>query len=89
MSSYLVGYNINSASTDYVLLAAEIKKLGSWWHHLDGIWIVKSGLIATQIINELSPFMEDEDELLVVRLSGSGAWIGFNETGSDWLEENL
>ena len=89
MSTYLIGYNLNKTETDYELLTAEIKELGTYWHHLDGVWIVKSGLIATQIINRLNPFMDDDDELIVLRLSGSGAWSGFNTPGSDWLEENL
>ena len=89
MSSYLIGYHVKNAGTDYERLVAEIKKLGTWWHHLDGMWIVKSGLRATQIITILDPCMDDDDKLLVLRLSGSGAWSGFEAPGSDWLEENL
>lgn len=67
-----------------------IKKLsGTWWHHLDSTWIVKSDSTAEVIRNTLSKHIDGNDELLVVLLQGEGAWVGFNKDGSDWLKKNL
>lgn len=73
MSSYLISYDLNKSGKNYETLIAEIKKFGTWWHHLDSTWIVKSDLTAVQIRDKLSPLIDSDDELLVVHLSGVGA----------------
>lgn len=89
MKSYLIGYDLNKTGQDYETLIEQIKKLGTWWHHLDSTWIVKSDLTAVQIRDNLKPYIDDNDELLVARLSGEAAWTGFSERGSKWLKNNL
>ena len=49
MKSYLIGYDLNKTGQDYKTLIEQIKELGSWWHHLDSTWIIKSDLTAVQI----------------------------------------
>lgn len=66
-----------------------IKAFGTWWHHLDSTWIIKTDWTAVQIRNDLAQHIDKNDELLVVLLSGEGAWQGFNQSGSDWLKKNL
>jgi hypothetical protein len=89
MSTFLIGYDLNKTGKDYKALTDEIKKLGAWWHHLDSTWLVISSLTASQIRDKLKPFIDSDDELLVVLSSGVGAWTGFNQSGSDWLKNNL
>lgn len=90
MKTYLIGYDLNKLDKDYEGLINKIKDIVSyWWHHLDSTWIVKSDLSAAEIRNLLAPLIDSNDELLVVRLSGEGAWTGFNEKGSKWLKDNL
>lgn len=89
MATHLIGYDLNKAGKNYDGLKDEIKKLGAWWHHLDSTWIVKSDLTVSQIRDKLSPYIDSDDELLVVTLTGAGAWKGFNTQGSDWLKKNL
>lgn len=89
MNTYLIGYDLNSPGQDYQTLFDKIKECGTWWHHLDSTWIVKSNRSAVQLRDGLMPFVDKNDELLVVRLAGEGAWTGFNQAGSDWLKENL
>jgi len=33
--------------------------------------------------------IDSNDELLVLCLTGEGAWIGFSKKCSDWLKNNL
>lgn len=89
MKSYLIGYDLNKTGQDYKTLIEQIKELGSWWHHLDSTWIIKSDLTVVQIRDNLKDYIDDNDELLVVKLSGEAAWTGFNEKGSKWLKDNL
>ncbi|GAD55509.1 hypothetical protein MBELCI_1561 [Limimaricola cinnabarinus LL-001] len=41
------------------------------------------------IRDTLKSVLDADDELLVVKLSGTGAWSGFSEKGSSWLKNNL
>jgi hypothetical protein len=90
MKSYLIGYDLNRPGQDYENLFAAIKALaGTWWHCLDSTWIIKSGSTAAAIRDALMPHIDSSDELLVVQLSGEGAWVGFDERCSSWLKEQL
>jgi hypothetical protein len=64
-------------------------RIGAWWHHLDSTRIVKSDSTAAQIRDWLKPHIDASDELVVLRLTGEGAWVGINEQGSKWLMDNL
>lgn len=89
MKTYLIGYDLIKQGQDYDSLTEEIKKIGSWWHCLGSTWIVKTNLSSSQVIDRLTPKIDNNDKLLVVRLKGEGAWIGFKEECSDWLMKYL
>lgn len=92
METFLIGYDLNKPRKegDYPNIISEIKTLfPNWWHHLDSTWIVKSDLTTVEIRDKLKSCLDDGDELLVVKLAGIGAWIGFNTNGSQWLKNNL
>lgn len=89
MRTYLIGYDLNKPGQNYDKLIEAIKGYGTWWHHLDSTWIIKTNNSAVEIRDLLGKHMDTSDELLVVRLSGEGAWQGFNAEGSKWLKDNL
>ncbi len=91
METYLIGYDLNKTGQDYKTLIEKIKEIstGTWWHHLDSTWIIKSNSTYVEIRDFLRPYLDNNDELLVVSLEGNGAWHGFNESGSQWLINNL
>ncbi|HEF4758047.1 TPA: hypothetical protein SAN82_000431 [Pseudomonas putida] len=89
MATFLIGYDLNRPVQNYSNLIEAIKKIGAWWHHLDSTWIVKSESSTSAIRDYLRPHIDANDELLVVKLSGSGAWSGFDSSGSSWLKSNL
>jgi hypothetical protein len=70
-------------------LIVAIEKFSLSWHHLDSTWIVKTDWSARQVRDHLKPHLESTDELLVVELSGEGAWAGFNDEAVNWLSEHL
>lgn len=57
--------------------------------HLDSTWIIVSDMTAAQIRDDLSSFIDTDDELLVVKTCGVGAWHGFNDRGGKWLLDHL
>jgi hypothetical protein len=89
MATYLIGYDLNKEK-NYPDLIDAIKALsGTWWHHLDSTWIVVTDKSAVEIRDALRKHIDDDDELLVVKSGGEGAWAGFNDKGSKWLKDNL
>jgi hypothetical protein len=91
MSTFAIGYDLHpSRGETYDELIGAIKRVGStWWHHLDSTWVVVSDKTAEQIRDSLLSHLKSDDQLLVVLLSGEGAWFGFNDKGSSWLKSNL
>lgn len=89
METYLIGYDLNKAGQDYDTLIEKIKDLGTWWHCLDSTWIIKSNYTVVDIRNYLRQFIDGNDEILVVKLTGDAAWYGFSAEGSNWLKKNL
>ena len=90
MSTFVIGYDLHpSKGETYGELIEAIKVVGTWWHCLDSTWVVVSDQTAKQIRDSLSPHLQSDDQLLVVRLAGEGAWTGFNEKCSRWLKSNL
>ena len=87
--SYLIGYDLHKSGQDYSALIAAIKKIGIWWHCLDSTFIVKSSLSEILIRDSLSKHIDSNDKILVVSLTGVGAWIGFEKECSEWLKNNL
>jgi hypothetical protein len=92
MRTYLIGYDLNRprGANDYPELFKAIKDTANgWWHCLDSTWIINTNLSAAQIRDALKAHVDSGDELLVVRLTGEGAWVGFDKQCSDWLMNNL
>jgi hypothetical protein len=91
VTTFAIGYDLHpSKGETYDELIEAIKQVGSsWWHYLDSTWVVVSNKTAVQIRDFLTPHLKSDDQLLVARLSGEAAWIGFNDNGSSWLKSNL
>lgn len=90
MKTYLVGYDLNKPGQDYTKLIDALKGYPGWWHYLDSTWVIKTDWTAVQIRDDLWQHMDASDELLVARLSGEAAWVGFDDdVASPWLKENI
>jgi hypothetical protein len=94
MATQIIIYDLNSEGAAYSAtnkaLTDAIKRLfPTWWHHLDSTWIVVTEMTSSQIRDALKPFLDEDDELLVTKSSGEGAWHGFNDEGHKWLKAHL
>jgi len=89
MKSYLIGYDLNRPETNCPELIDALQEFSPRWHHLDSTWIVKSDWSARQVRDHLKPHLHSTEELLVVELTGEGAWAGFNDEAVNWLSEHL
>jgi hypothetical protein len=90
VNTLLVGYDLNRPGQDYAALGARLKEFGTWWHHLDSTWIVRTELTAVQLRNEIKGLLHNSDELLVIDVTGkSWAGKGFSEGAYKWLRKNM
>lgn len=90
MNTLMVGYDLNQPGKDYTKLIDKLKTFPSWWHHLDSTWLIKTPKPYDAIRDELKPYVDSSDELLVVDVTGrSAAWTGLSEKGGQWIKDNL
>jgi hypothetical protein len=89
MATYIISYDLNRPGQDYASLREAIKRAGTWWHHLDSTWIVLTNKTAKQVRDALTPEIDANDKIFVIRSGGEGAWAGFNDKGSQWLKDNI
>jgi len=92
MAIYMIGYDLNKAGKNYNGLIERIKEISNgYWHHLDSTWLIGSAGTAGTIRDALYPYLDGDDELVVVLLARQGDWAsaGIKEAGAKWLKENL
>jgi hypothetical protein len=91
LPSMLIAYDIHPPKGEgYENLVEAIRSLGVWWHHLETVWIVQCSYTPAEIRDRLRSHIGIEDQLLIVDISGDVAgWAGVNDTGSEWLAQNI
>lgn len=91
MAIYLIGYDLNKSGKDYDGLKKGIEEISNgYWRHLDSTWLIGHPGTSASIRDALAPFLDSDDELLVVKISlDDAAWQGFSTRGSAWLEKAL
>lgn len=91
MSIYMVSYRLKKPGKDHEALVSKIKQIGSpWWQDLESTWLIGHLGNASTIRDVLKVYLEEGDELLVVRITKKdAAWSGFSAMGSEWLMRNL
>jgi hypothetical protein len=73
MARYLISYDLDKPGQDYPRLIKELERLGAV-RILYSEWIFKSTSSAVQIRDWLTSFIDGNDMLLVVALTGEAAW---------------
>ena len=64
----LISYDLNNPGQNYSALHNEIKKAGTWWHHLDSTWIISTNSSPNEWTERLRKHMDDNDYLLVIEV---------------------
>ena len=73
MARYLISYDLDKPGQDYPRLIGELERLGAV-RILYSEWILQSTSSAVQIRDWLKSFIDGNDMLLVVALTGEAAW---------------
>jgi hypothetical protein len=90
MNIYLIAYELNKQEhNESDLIAAIGETSDRRLRCLQSIWIVSSNNDEADIRDALKLHLCQGQKLLVVRLSGEGAWIGFDEADHAWMVHNF
>lgn len=82
----LISYDLNKPGQDYSRLYDEIKKAGTWWHHLDSTWIISTSSGPEEWERRLRRHMDDNDSLLVIEICDNyQGWLP--QKAWEWLEK--
>jgi hypothetical protein len=89
MRTLLVGYDLNKAGQDYDDLI-DVLETFDHWHDLDSTWLIRTDETPTAVRDNLKRFLDSNDELLVIDVSGdAAAWTGFSASANAWIKAAL
>ena len=89
MAMYVVTYDLLKQGQNYNCLIQKLKTYPIHWHAQGSVWFVKSSLSATAIRDSLSTCLDANDKLIVARLNGEAAWIGYGADVNQWIKNNF
>lgn len=89
MAVQLITYDLRKPGQDYTRLFAAIEALGTWWHCLESVWLVRTSMTSTQVRDALRPCLDANDSLMVAGLNGNWATFGLGGDCTDWLHANV
>jgi hypothetical protein len=90
MNAYLVTYDLNKPRQNYEALYDAIQATGTWWHYLDSTWLVTSNETPSAIAARLRSVIDQNDSLLVMRVTNSPAADGWlKQEAWDWITTNV
>jgi hypothetical protein len=88
VSTYLVGFDLDSPGQDYRGISKRLQELSAWWHNLDSTWLVKTEMTSVQLRDDLSKLLDANDKLLIIDVTGRpAAWSGFSDRASAWIKQ--
>lgn len=82
----LITYDLRRPGQQYTQLYEEIKKAGTWWHHLESTWIIETQLTPKQWYERLAPHIDRNDNLIVFEITRE--YYGWAPQDAwDWLSK--
>jgi len=92
MNTILVSYDLMAPGKDYARLWSHLESYPNYIKPLESVWLIKTTLSAEEIRNKIKLYIDSNDRLLVINVTGDGAaWqnlIG-GKTHTEWIKENL
>lgn len=80
----LISYDLKEPGRNYEALYDEIKKAGTWWHHLDSTWIIQTEFTPKQWYQRLTPHLDRNDTILIIQVS-KNPYGRLPKRAWDWL----
>lgn len=90
MNTLLVSYDLITPGRNYEPLRKFLESHSSWAKPVQSLYMVKSSKSAESLRNDLTPFLDTNDKIIVIDVtSDAAAWKGLSEKVSDWIKKNL
>lgn len=92
MRVLLISYDLrgrDETSEDYKKLIEKIKSYGGWAKPHYSLWALATTKSVATVRDELLPFIDKNDRLLVIEAGKNAAWFGLPDDVSNWLKQNL
>lgn len=89
MHSYAISYDLIGPNRNYDNIIEAIKSYGTWAHINESLWIIRSSKTSAEIRDHLKQKVDTNDKILVVQLTGVGAWLNLSPDMNNWLKNNL
>lgn len=93
MKVYLISYDLGipETSADYQRVIAYIKSYGTWAKPLYSVWFVVTDKTSTQVRDELTQLVDNNDKLLVIEVTNTGGWATWklSREVTDWMQGKL
>jgi len=86
----LISYDVDRSQQRHRRLIDALRREPQCWHYLDNTWLVRTPLTAAEMRDELGRFVDGDDELLVLDVTGvDHAHQGFSTKAGRWLEDHV
>lgn len=86
--AYVLSYDLKGTYGSYEKLYAFLKSQNNWWHYLASTWLIVSQKSASELTDEIVPFINKGDRFLIVPLvSGGSGWLP--SKAWDWIKKHL
>jgi hypothetical protein len=90
LNNIYVGYDLNVPGKDYAKLIEKIKSYSGWCHVLKSAWIIQTTKTASQLVDELLPYVDRSDDIFAVDVTRRpAAWFGLSNEISNWLSSKM
>lgn len=90
MAKYLlITYDLKKPGQNYNELYEAIKNSGEWQHPLESTWVVKVGswVSANDVFNQLRPYIDDGDFLLIVDITDQDRQGWMVKSFWEWIKK--
>lgn len=85
---YIISYDLVAPNRNYTDLYNAIKRYSFWGRLTESTWAITSNKKTVEIRDELLPFIDKDDRLIVIKSGRSAAWTKVLASDS-WLKQNI
>lgn len=91
MPAFMITYDLQAPDKNYPKLSEAIKKnYPRHWNMLGSVWMINFDGKTSQIRDTLKNYIDSNDNLIVVALTGESSWTGPKLIEhADWLKKTL
>lgn len=89
MNVYSITYDLHTPGQKYQCLKVKLEAYGYYWHAQQSVWLIKTNDSAASIRDNLKACLDNNDKIIVARLSREAAWAGYSKEVIDWLKGAL